>query len=203
MLPLPSVYVARAPPCLCSQYGYCGSTSAYCGTGCKAGFSYNGKCGSGGGGSGGGSSGGSVLSSGSGSGTYYYDVHSNYCPQDSNGYAENNGYGYCEPWQHSGAKTLAQEGTNNIVAIDANLLSANRAGLCGKVVKVFANGKQVSAPDGGDFFVWDGCQACIGGGRIDFSVSGLKKVNGGACDLGVVPGVTWQIMSTQAKVFVS
>src|SRR3954463_7304705 len=26
----------------CSQYGYCGSTSAYCGAGCQAGF---GKCG--------------------------------------------------------------------------------------------------------------------------------------------------------------
>ncbi len=95
-----------------------------------------------------------------------------------------------------------QVGTDNIVAIDANVLSANRAGLCGKKVLVFKDGAPVAAPDGGDFFVWDGCAACVGGGRIDLSVSGAQQVDPAACQLGVVPGVSFQVVDEQVKPFV-
>jgi hypothetical protein len=98
---------------------------------------------------------------------------------------------------------LAQEGSNNVVAIDMNVLAGNRARLCGKKVLVFKNGNQVAAPDGGDFFVWDGCQACIGGGKIDFSVSGARNVDAAACTLGVIPGVSYQVVDQQVRTFVA
>lgn len=83
-----------------------------------------------------------------------------------------NGYPSCTsdaagPYQ----QTVAQVGCNNVVVIYNALLKANRARLCGKKVLVYKNGKQVSTPDGDDFFVWDGCAACAGGVKIDFSVS--------------------------------
>jgi hypothetical protein len=64
-------------------------------------------------------------------------------------------------------------------------------------------GLQVNAPDGGEFFVWDGCAACVGGVRIDFSVSGARNVEADACTVGVVPGVSWSVSSTQVKNFVA
>jgi hypothetical protein len=145
-----------------------------------------------------------VLYSGSNAGaTYYYDLRTR-CPQDASGYAENNGYPACTSWAPGpNQRTLAQEGSNNVVAIDMNHLAANRASLCGKKVLVYKNGVQVAAPDGGDFFVWDGCQACIGGGKIDFSVSGARKVDAGACTVGVIPGVTYQVVNQQVRQFVA
>lgn len=100
-------------------------------------------------------------------------------------------------------QTIRGVGSNNIVAIDAGVLGGNRAGLCGKKAIITYNGKQVAAPDGGDFFVWDACAACVGGGKIDFSVSGIKSANPNACTLGVVPGVSWQVVDTQVRPFVA
>lgn len=135
-------------------------------------------------------------------GTYYYDLRTT-CPQDTAGYAENNGYPRCTsdtpgPFQ----QTIAQVGSNNIIAIDNNVLSGNRARLCGKKVLVYKNGVQVRAPDGGDFFVWDGCAACIGGGKIDFSVSGARAVDPAACTLGLIPGVSFRVVDEVVKQFV-
>ncbi|GFR40019.1 hypothetical protein Agub_g554 [Astrephomene gubernaculifera] len=146
--------------------------------------------------------GGSVLYSGSGSGTYYFDIKTT-CPSEPRGYPETDGYPSCASWTPGpNQQTLRQVNTNNVVAIDNNVLSANRAKLCGKKVLVYRNGVQVKAPDGGDFFVWDGCAACIGGGRIDFSVSGLKSVSADGCNQGVVPGVSWQVVDVQVRQFV-
>jgi hypothetical protein len=172
-------------------------TTDHCGTGCQPNW---GTCG--GGGSVTPPPSGPSLYSGTASGTYYYDLRSP-CPQDPNGYPENNGYPTCTSFT-AGAnqQTLAQLGTNNVVAIDANLLSGNRAKYCGKKVIVTYNGQQVAAPDGGDFFVWDGCAACVGGGKIDFSVSGARNINSNACTLGVIPGVTFNVVDTQVKTFV-
>jgi hypothetical protein len=144
-----------------------------------------------------------ALYSGSGSGTYYYDVRTQ-CPQDTNGYPETDGYAACESYAPGpNQQTLRQGNTDNVVAIDMNLLKANRAQLCGKQIIVSYNGAPVSAPDGGDFYVWDGCAACVGGGRIDFSVSGLENVDPNACELGVVPGVSWQVVDVQSRPFVA
>lgn len=147
------------------------------------------------------------MYSGSGAGTYYYDVHTS-CPQDGGGYAENQGYPACTSYTPGpNQQTMQQIGSNNIVAIGQlayNAPESVRQQFCGKKVSVFYNGQQVAAPDGGDFFVWDGCQACAdtNEGRLDFSVSGLRDVNPNACNLGVVPGITWQIEDVQIKQFV-
>jgi hypothetical protein len=142
-------------------------------------------------------------SSGSQSGTYYYSTNT-VCPSEPNGYPELDGYPACAsftpgPYQ----QTLRQIGTNNIVAIDNNVLSSDRAKYCGKRINIFHNGQPVTAPDGGPFFVWDGCAACAGGVRIDLSVNGLKNVDPNACNLGVVPGVTWQVIDSSVKAFVA
>ncbi|EFJ41578.1 chitinase, lysozyme, partial [Volvox carteri f. nagariensis] len=149
------------------------------------------------------SGGSKVLYSGSGSGTYYYDLRTT-CPQNPGGFPENNGYPYCASYNPSAPtyKTLAQLNTNNVIAIDRNVLSANRARLCGKKVLVFKNGVPVTAPNGGSFFVWDGCEACVGGGRIDFSLSGLQRAASNACSLGVVPGISWQVVDEVVQQFV-
>jgi hypothetical protein len=97
-----------------------------------------------------------------------------------------------------------QVGSNNVVAIDAAVLGANKAALCGKQVRVYkADGTRVAAPDGGDFFVWDGCAACVGGGKIDFSVRGARNVDANACALGVIPGVRFEVTDVQMKPFVA
>ena len=143
-----------------------------------------------------------MLYSGTAGGTYYYDVRTS-CPQDTSGYPENNGYPSCTSWTPGANQlTIAQVNSNNIIAIDNSVLSSNRAKYCGKKVVVTYNGRQIAAPDGGDFFVWDGCAACVGGGRIDFSVSGLRNVNSNGCTLGVVPGVSFSVVDQVVKTFV-
>ena len=142
------------------------------------------------------------LYSGSGSATYYYDVKT-HCPQDPGGYPETDGYPACASYTPGpDQQTLRQINSNNVVAIDMNFLGADRAALCGKEVTVTYNGEKVTPPDGGSFFVWDGCAACVGGGRLDFSVSGARQVQKDACWVGVVPGISWSVSHKQVKKFV-
>lgn len=141
------------------------------------------------------------MYSGSGSGTFYYDVTGLTCPGTPY-YAENDGYPTCTSWDPSFWKTVQQYGTNNMVAIDNTLLStqAGRSRYCGKQIKVYKSGAEVS---GGPFFVFDGCQACVGGGKIDFSLSALDSINdGNACRDGVVPGISWDVIDNQIIPFV-
>lgn len=143
-----------------------------------------------------------VLYSGKGDGTYYFDVKTK-CPLDPN-YPETDGIPLCASnTAGPNQQTLRQVGSNNVIAIDANVISPNRAGFCGKKILVFKDGKPVAAPDGGDFFVWDGCGACVNGQRLDFSVSGILNVSPDGCNLGVVPGVSWQVVDTQVRPFVA
>jgi len=96
---------------------------------------------------------------------------------------------------------MAQYGSNNIVAIDNNLLSteAGRKKYCGKQINVKKNG--VTVP-GGPFYVYDGCAACAGGGIIDFSLSALDAIdNGNACNSGTVSGISWEIVDNQIYPF--
>ena len=74
-------------------------------------------------------------------------------------------------------------------------------------VIVTVNGQQVTPPDGGSFFVWDGCEACATTrpNNIDFSLGGLGAVTNSitsACQQGIVPGVSFQITNVQVKQFV-
>ncbi|KAJ3119391.1 hypothetical protein HK100_000337 [Physocladia obscura] len=136
-----------------------------------------------------------ILISGSGSGTYYYDITGRTC-NGAPPYPEDNGYTFCEP--DSGYETLTQRGDNYIVALALDQMQANKAGLCGKQVIVKYNGNVVP----GNFVVWDACQACTGGVRLDFSVTALLSINSNACQLGVVPGVSWEVTTTQVIPYV-
>jgi hypothetical protein len=115
------------------------------------------------GGSSGGSSG-TVLNSGRGSGSIFYDVRTA-CPSNLMMVGANidpsNSVTLCESFTPgSNQLTLMQRGSNNVVAINDQRLNQNtRAQWCGKKVVVKdANGNVINAPDGGSFFVWDGCQ---------------------------------------------
>ena len=185
------------------DWQFCSSNSQ-CANGCCSNqYSNDGKlkctpggC-SGGGGTGGGGSGGASLYSGSGSGTYYYDVAGATC--NGVGFPETSGYPYCTSFDSSKYKRLNEYGTNKIVAIDRKVLAANRATMCGKQIQVFKNGVEVPGP----FVVFDGCEACEGGGRIDFSLTALNQIdNGNACQSGVVPGITWKVTNTQIIPFI-
>ncbi|KAJ3112519.1 hypothetical protein HK100_002303 [Physocladia obscura] len=131
-----------------------------------------------------------ILITGSGVGSYYYDVTGITC-NNNPPYAETNGYAFCEPG--TGYKTLAQRGNNYIVALAVDQMNSNKAGLCGKQVIVSYNGKVVPEI----FVIWDACAACSGGVRLDFSVTALLGINPNACALGLVPGITWQVTDTQ------
>lgn len=172
----------------CSKWGWCGTSAAHC-DGASSG-----------GGGGGSTGGGSVILSASGSGTFYYDVTGRSCSGPP--YAENKGYPTCTSHDPRFWKTLEQYGTNNIVAINNRLLSTpeGRAKYCGKQVRVYRNGVEVS---GGPFVVMDGCEACAHSSILDFSLSALDTITGGsACQQGNVPGISWSITDKQVIPFV-
>jgi hypothetical protein len=75
--------------------------------------------------------------------------------------------------------TLKQRNNNNIVAIDINVLGSgsDRSRYCGKAVNIWFEGRKINRP----FVVWDGCAACIGGGKIDFSREALMDITPEAC----------------------
>ncbi|KAJ3357973.1 hypothetical protein HDU83_000030 [Entophlyctis luteolus] len=136
-----------------------------------------------------------VLISGSGDGSFYYDVSGNSCPSAKT-FAENNGYTSCEP--SVGYETLEERGTNYIVALAKDEMDSNKAGLCGKRVQVYYNGVAVDAT----FYVWDSCVACEGGVRLDFSLTALMSINSNVCNLGIVSGISWQVLDEQVVPYV-
>lgn len=143
--------------------------------------------------------------SGTGEGTYYFDARLSSCPggesleSDTTPSCASNAPG-------PNAKTLMQLGSNNVIAIKALAGSPasdeTRERYCGKQVIISVNGNQIQAPDGGDFFVWDGCETCSDE-TLDFTVSGLLAVNSDACTLGIVKGIQYQITNTQVQNFVA
>ena len=142
---------------------------------------------------------GSVLHSGSGKASYYYDVAGATClASEAAGYAETSGYTACEPNDVSLAKTLKQHGTNYIVAIDDGLLSSDKAKYCGKRIKVTKGGEEVA----GTFYVWDGCAACAGGARLDLSVTAINQADPNACTLGLID-ISWEILNEQVVPYVN
>lgn len=149
------------------------------------------------GGQGGG--GGSTLLTGSGSGTYYYDVTNRMCPGIDTS-PLNNAYVKCTSNNPAFYKTLGQYGNNNIIAIDNNLLNApgGRERYCGKQVRVYRNGVEVPGP----FVIMDGCPTC-GSTKLDFSLTALDRISGGnACQGGNIGGLSWTMTSNQIIPFV-
>ncbi|KAJ3083333.1 hypothetical protein HK100_009471 [Physocladia obscura] len=136
-----------------------------------------------------------ILVSGSGDGTYYYDITGKTCDHGAP-FQENNGYTFCEP--DSGFQTLVERDNNYIVALAVDEMNANKANLCGKKVIVTYAGNVVP----GEFVVWDACVACTGGVRLDFSLSALLEIEPDTCQLGVIPGIKWEVTDTQVIPFV-
>lgn len=147
-----------------------------------------------------------VGTSGDAEGTYYYDVKLSECPGGSSVQDVAAGIPTCASYTPGPDQvSLQQLGSNNVIAIGQLFQASDdaRSQFCGKQVLVTVDGNQIGAPDGGDFYVWDGCEECSTSDRIDFSVSGLLAVNSDACSLGVVPGVHYEITDTQVRDFVA
>lgn len=138
------------------------------------------------------------IFSGTGFGTYYYDVkqveacHTSFA-------APNAGALECEP---ETLLSLDHVGSNYVVAMNHSQLVLDMAKYCGKRVAVTVNGKQSDLP----LFIGDGCLRCAGGSAssdvwnwdgapgLDFSYSVLEELSGGAaCTDGHVP-ISWEIL---------
>ena len=137
--------------------------------------------------------------------SYYYDkISTNTCGEGRDPVVS--GYTKCESYTRGPNQLpLAQRNTNNIIAIGELFggSEADRATWCGKQVVVTYKGRQITAPDGGDFYVWDGCEACSSpmDVRMDFSASAAQEMDPAVCTNGLVPGVNWVITSKQAVPF--
>ncbi|KAH0490854.1 hypothetical protein TgHK011_002305 [Trichoderma gracile] len=139
----------------------------------------------------------SVINSGTGFGTYYYDIeHPQSCFNDFTNM--NTGFVECSqflPW------TLNNVHSNNLVAMNHTLLAGNLAKFCGKRVVVSVNGQPSSTP----FFIGDGCERCGTGSSsntqwnpngapgLDFSFSALDSLSSNACNAGHID-ISWQIL---------
>ncbi|KAJ3064722.1 hypothetical protein HDU98_011889 [Podochytrium sp. JEL0797] len=138
-----------------------------------------------------------ILNTGSGDGTYYYDINNQHCPGQNSLAATNNFPTSCEPG--AGFQTLASHGNNYMVALDITKMTGNKATYCGKRVIVSYKGQVMP----GNFVVWDSCLACAGGGRLDFSLGALQQIEPNACQLGVVSGMSWEVTNEQVIPYVA
>jgi hypothetical protein len=139
-----------------------------------------------------------TIFSGTGFGTYYYDVeHVVAC--NTSFLAQNSGNLECSS---ETALSLDQVNSNYVVAMNHSQLVSDMTKFCGKRIIVTINGRQSDLP----FFVGDGCQRCAGGSSsdttwspvqapgLDFSYSALKELYGdAACTDGHVP-ISWEIV---------
>lgn len=113
-----------------------------------------------------------ALLSLTGFGTLYYDINGGGTCGPANGWSsfpETNGFTMCEPW--TGPKTIAQRGSNRIVALPVSMMAANLKNYCGKEVIAHYNGKTV-----GGLIAWDGCAACEGAVSLAFILFSSRLV---------------------------
>ncbi|KAJ9481558.1 hypothetical protein VN97_g11914 [Penicillium thymicola] len=140
----------------------------------------------------------SIIHSGQGFGTYYYDIDQ----IDSCGTTfeyQNQGGVMCSS---ATLLSLDQMDTNYVVAMNNTQLGTDPSMYCGKRVVVSVNGQQSDL----QLFIGDGCQRCGLGSSIsdiwnaegapglDFSYTVLDKLSGGnACNAGHV-AISWKIL---------
>ncbi|KAF3386439.1 hypothetical protein F1880_001217 [Penicillium rolfsii] len=140
----------------------------------------------------------SVISSGEGFGTYYYDIEQVDACGTTFEY-QNQGGVMCSS---ETLLSLNQMNTNNIVAMNNTQLGADPSLYCGKRVVVSVNGQQSDL----QLFIGDGCQRCGTGSStsdtwnaegapgLDFSYSVLDQLSGGsACNDGHM-AISWEIL---------
>ena len=139
----------------------------------------------------------STIYSGTGFGTYYYDVvEVEACGTDFS--AQNQGPVECS---FSTALSLDQINSNYIVAMNHSQLVGDMALYCGKKVVVSVNGVASDLP----LFIGDGCARCGTGSSssdvwnadgapgLDFSYSVLSELSSSACTDGHI-SITWEIV---------
>lgn len=140
----------------------------------------------------------SIIHSGRGFGTYYYDI------------GQVNSCGTTFEYQNKGGVmcssatmlSLDQMDTDNVVAMNNTQLGTDPSMYCGKRVVVSVNGQQSDM----QLFIGDGCQRCGVGSSVsniwnsdgapglDFSYTALDELSGGnACDAGHV-AISWEIL---------
>jgi hypothetical protein len=137
-----------------------------------------------------------VIYSGTGFGTYYYDVEEvQACGTDFS----NQNLGDVECNLQTGL-TLDQINSDYLVAMNHTQLVGDMALYCGRKVIVTVNGVTSDLP----LFIGDGCQRCgtgsststvwnpTGAPGLDFSYSVLSQLNSEACDAGHID-ISWQI----------
>ncbi|EEA25379.1 hypothetical protein TMatcc_006396 [Talaromyces marneffei ATCC 18224] len=137
------------------------------------------------------------ISSGSGFGTYYYDVaNANQCYTDLS--SANKGQVECSLTQ---VWTLENVNSDYLVAMNHTQLVGDMGKYCGKRVIVSVNGVPSEMP----LFIGDGCERCAlgspssnvwspgGAPGLDFSYSVAEKLSSQACDAGHIE-ITWEIV---------
>ena len=138
-----------------------------------------------------------TIYSGTGFGTYYYDVEQlNACGNDFG--PQNEGPVECS---FSTALSLDQVNSQYLVAMNHSQLVGDIATYCGKRVIVSVNGVPSSLP----LFIGDGCQRCGTGSSssdswdpngapgLDFSYSVLSELSSSACSDGHI-SISWEIV---------
>ena len=139
----------------------------------------------------------STIASGTGFGTYYYDIEQlNACGNDFG--PQNQGPVECSS---ATALTLDQIDSNYLVAMNHSQLIGDIGSYCGKRVVVSVNGVPSSLP----LFIGDGCQRCGTGSStsdvwdangapgLDFSYSVLSELSDSACADGHI-SISWEIV---------
>ncbi|TFA98342.1 hypothetical protein CCMA1212_009896 [Trichoderma ghanense] len=138
-----------------------------------------------------------VIDSGTGFGTYYYDVEQ--VEACGTSFANQNlGFVECN---FSTGLSLDEIDSNYIVAMNHTQIAGNLAEYCGKRVVVTVNGVKSDLP----LFIGDGCQRCGTGSRtntvwnpngapgLDFSYTVLSELNNNACFAGHID-ISWDIV---------
>lgn len=139
----------------------------------------------------------SVISSGEGFGTYYYDIDQvDACGTTFK--SQNKGGVTCSS---DTLLSLDEIDSNYVVAMNNSQLRADPPMYCGRKVVVTINGQKSDLP----LFIGDGCERCAGGTSgdtwnaasapgLDFSYSVLDKLSeGNACSDGHI-AISWEIL---------
>ncbi|KUL81544.1 hypothetical protein ZTR_10060 [Talaromyces verruculosus] len=139
-----------------------------------------------------------TIYSGSGFGTYYYDVQQIDACGTSFEY-QNMGGVHCSLQT---TLSLTQINSNYLVAMNNTQLSADMSRYCGKKVIVSVNGQPSDLP----LFIGDGCERCgtgsatatswdaAGAPGLDFSYEVLNELSGGAACADGHIDISWEIV---------
>ncbi|KAH8691798.1 hypothetical protein BGW36DRAFT_304276 [Talaromyces proteolyticus] len=132
-----------------------------------------------------------IIYSGSGIGTYYYDIQNPYaCNQDMSSMNTANDVA-C--W----SKTLEDINSQYLVAMNVSELDTDRTKYCGKKVIVSVNGVASNLP----LFIGDGCERCATGPPgLDLSYSVANTLYSSVCKYGHLD-LSWEVVDEIVQSF--